>query len=39
MASINVVVPIQSPEEIAKRLEEDTRSNAEVIKVANIKLE
>jgi tripartite-type tricarboxylate transporter receptor subunit TctC len=39
MASINVVVPIQSPEEIARRLEEDTRSNAEVIKVANIKLE
>ena len=39
MASINVVVPIQSPEEIAKRLEEDTRSNAEVIKAANIKLE
>jgi putative tricarboxylic transport membrane protein len=39
MASINVVVPIQSPEEIARRLEEDTRSNAEVIKVADIKLE
>jgi tripartite-type tricarboxylate transporter receptor subunit TctC len=39
MASINVVVPIQTPEEIAKRLEEDTRSNAEVIKVADIKLE
>ena len=39
MASINVVVPIQSPEEIARRLEDDTRSNAEVIKAANIKLE
>jgi tripartite-type tricarboxylate transporter receptor subunit TctC len=39
MHSINVVVPIQSPEEISKRLEEDTRSNAEVIKAANIKLE
>ena len=39
MASINVVVPIQSPEEIAKRLEEDTRSNAEIIKAADIKLE
>jgi tripartite-type tricarboxylate transporter receptor subunit TctC len=39
MASINVVVPIQSPEEIAKRLEDDTRSNAEIIKAADIKLE
>jgi tripartite-type tricarboxylate transporter receptor subunit TctC len=39
MASINVVVPAQSPEEIAKRLEEDTRSNAEIIKAADIKLE
>ena len=39
MASINVVVPVQSPEEIAKRLEEDTRSNAEIIKAADIKLE
>jgi tripartite-type tricarboxylate transporter receptor subunit TctC len=39
MHSINVVVPIQSPEEISKRLEEDTRSNAELIKAANIKLE
>jgi tripartite-type tricarboxylate transporter receptor subunit TctC len=39
MASINVVVPPQSPEEIAKRLEDDTKSNAEVIKAADIKLE
>ena len=39
MRSINVVVPIQSPEEIAKRLEDDTKANAEVIKAANIKLE
>jgi hypothetical protein len=38
-ASISVVVPIQSPEEIARRLEEDTRSSAEAIRVANIKLE
>jgi tripartite-type tricarboxylate transporter receptor subunit TctC len=39
MRSINVVVPIQTPEEMAKYLIEDTARNAEVIKVANIKLE
>jgi putative tricarboxylic transport membrane protein len=39
MRAINVIVPIQSPEEMSKRLEEDTRLNAEVIKAANIKLE
>ena len=39
MRSINVVVPIQTPEEMAKYLIEDTARNAEVIRVANIKLE
>ena len=39
MRSINVIVPLQSPEEMSKRLEEDTKLNSEVIKAANIKLE
>jgi tripartite-type tricarboxylate transporter receptor subunit TctC len=39
MRSINVVVPIQTPEEMTKYLIEDTARNAEVIRVANIKLE
>ncbi|MEZ0302054.1 MAG: Bug family tripartite tricarboxylate transporter substrate binding protein [Hyphomicrobiaceae bacterium] len=37
--SINVVVPIQTPQEMAKYLIEDTARNAEVIRIANIKLE
>lgn len=39
MAAINVVVPIQTPEEMAKFLADDSKANAEVIKAANIKLE
>ena len=39
MRSINVVVPIQTPEEMTKHLIEDTGRNNEVIKAANIKLE
>ena len=39
MAAINVIVPIQTPEEMAKFLVDDSRANAEVIKAANIKLE
>jgi tripartite-type tricarboxylate transporter receptor subunit TctC len=39
MRAINVIVPIQTPEEIGKFLVEDTARNAEVIKAANIKLE
>ena len=39
MRSINVVVPPQTPEDIAKYLVEDTTRNAELIKTANIKLE
>jgi tripartite-type tricarboxylate transporter receptor subunit TctC len=39
MQSINVVVPIQTPEEMAKHLVEDLGRNGEVIKAANIKLE
>ncbi len=39
MRAINVVVPPQTPEDIAKYLLEDTTRNAELIKTANIKLE
>jgi hypothetical protein len=39
MRSINVIVPIQTPEEMAKHLVEDIARNNEVIKAANIKLE
>jgi tripartite-type tricarboxylate transporter receptor subunit TctC len=39
MQGINVVVPIQTPEEMAKHLVEDLGRNGEVIKAANIKLE
>ena len=39
MRAINVVVPIQTPAEMAAYLIEDTKANAEVIKAANIKLE
>ena len=39
MRSINVVVPIQTPEEMTKHLIEDTGRNNEVIKAADIKLE
>jgi tripartite-type tricarboxylate transporter receptor subunit TctC len=39
MQGINVVVPIQTPEEMTKHLVEDLGRNGEVIKAANIKLE
>jgi tripartite-type tricarboxylate transporter receptor subunit TctC len=39
MRAINVIVPLQTPEEMAKHLVEDTGRNAEVIKAADIKLE
>ena len=39
MRAIDVAVPMQTPEEIAMHLIEDTKSNAELIKAANIKLE
>ncbi|MGE5510177.1 MAG: Bug family tripartite tricarboxylate transporter substrate binding protein [Bacteroidota bacterium] len=39
MREINVVVPLQSPEEVGKFLQEDSKRNAEIIKAANIKLE
>lgn len=37
--AVNAVVPLQTPEEIARDLAEDTKINAEVIKTANIKIE
>jgi tripartite-type tricarboxylate transporter receptor subunit TctC len=39
MRGINVIVPPQTPAEMAKYLVEDTTRNAEVIKAADIKLE
>lgn len=39
MRALSVVLPVQTPEELAKHLEEDTKRDAEVIRVANIKLE
>src|SRR5262245_36450739 len=39
MRAINVIVPPQTPEEIRAHMVEDTKRNAELIKMANIKLE
>ena len=39
MRQINVDVPIQTPAEMAQYLVEDTKRNAELITIANIKLE
>jgi tripartite-type tricarboxylate transporter receptor subunit TctC len=39
MRSINVVVPLQTPEQMTEHLLADTARNAEVIKAADIKLE
>ncbi len=39
MRATNVVVPIQTPEEMGQFLIDDTKRNAELIKAANIKLE
>jgi tripartite-type tricarboxylate transporter receptor subunit TctC len=39
MRAINVIVPPQTPDELAHFLAEDSKRNAEVIKAANIKLE
>jgi tripartite-type tricarboxylate transporter receptor subunit TctC len=39
MRAINVIVPLQTPEQMARHLVEDLARNGEVIKAANIKLE
>jgi tripartite-type tricarboxylate transporter receptor subunit TctC len=39
MREINVIVPLQSPADMAKYLVEDIARNADVIKAANVKLE
>jgi tripartite-type tricarboxylate transporter receptor subunit TctC len=39
MWAVNAVVPLQTPEEMARHLIEDTKRNAEVIKAASIKIE
>lgn len=38
-AAANAIAPLQTPEEMAKHLESDSASNAEVIKAANVKME
>ena len=39
MRAVNAFVPLQTPEEMAKDLVEDIKVNAELIKVANIKID
>ena len=39
MIAVNAVVPLQSPEDMAKHLVADIKANAELIKAANIKIE
>ena len=39
MSAINVIVPVQTPDEIRTYLAEDIKRNGDVIKTANIKLE
>ena len=39
MWAVNAIVPLQTPEEIARHLLEDIRLNAEMAKTANIKIE
>jgi tripartite-type tricarboxylate transporter receptor subunit TctC len=39
LRGVGAIVPIQTPEQVAQFLEEDTKTNAELIKAANIKLE
>jgi tripartite-type tricarboxylate transporter receptor subunit TctC len=39
MREINVYVPLQTPDEMRARLENDIKANAELIKAANVKLD
>ena len=39
MRAVNAFVPLQAPDDMAKHLVEDIRINAELIKVANIKID
>jgi hypothetical protein len=39
MRAINTVMPVQTPEEMASYLEDDTARNVELIKATNLKLE
>jgi tripartite-type tricarboxylate transporter receptor subunit TctC len=39
MLAVNAVVPLQSPEDMAKHLLDDIKANAELIKAANIKID
>ncbi len=37
--AVNAIVPIQTPEQMAKSLEDDIKSNADIITAANVKIE
>jgi tripartite-type tricarboxylate transporter receptor subunit TctC len=39
MRSVNAFVPLQTPEDMAKHLVEDIKANAELIRMANIKID
>jgi hypothetical protein len=39
MRDVSVDVPLQKPEEVAAFMKSDFASNAELIKIANVKLE
>ena len=39
LIAVNAVAPLQSPEDMAKHLGEDTKAMAELIKAANVKIE
>jgi tripartite-type tricarboxylate transporter receptor subunit TctC len=39
MRAVNAFVPLETPEQMAKALADDIKANAELIKVANIKIE
>lgn len=39
LLAINVSCPVQTPEEMRRQLAEDTKRNAELIKLTNLKIE
>jgi tripartite-type tricarboxylate transporter receptor subunit TctC len=39
LLAINVACPVQTPEEMGRHLAEDTKRNAELVKLTNLKIE
>ena len=39
LLAINVACPVQTPEEMSRQLAEDTKRNADLIRLTNIKIE